>query len=48
MEVDRIADDIHRMEKKLLESKVYDQFEDRYAWPLLPLLFLLILEFLLA
>lgn len=46
VEVDRIADDIHRMEKKLLESKVYDQYEDRYMWTLAPLLFLLILEFL--
>ncbi len=46
VEVDRIAEDIHRMEKKLLESKVYDQYEDRYMWPLVPLLLLLILEFL--
>ncbi|MGQ0644686.1 MAG: VWA domain-containing protein [Elusimicrobiota bacterium] len=46
VEVERILADLRGMEKKSLQSKVFDQHEDRFAWPLAAALALLLLEFL--
>jgi len=46
-ELDRIYDDIFKMEKKALASKQYAQFEDRFQYLLGFAMFLLILELLI-
>lgn len=46
VEVDRVLEDIHRMDKKNLESRLYDRFENRYLWFLWAAFLLLFLEFL--
>jgi len=45
IEVERLLSDIERMEKKSLESKIYDAYEDRYDVFLWIALLLLALEF---
>lgn len=45
MELDRIFDDIGKMEKKELEGTLVTKYDDRYQWPLLFALFLIIGEF---
>ncbi|MEK6645173.1 MAG: VWA domain-containing protein [Candidatus Firestonebacteria bacterium] len=46
IEVDRIYEDISKMEKKQLTSKTYSKYEDRFQWILFPALLLLIFEFI--
>ncbi len=46
IEVERILNDISRMEKKSLESRVYGQYENKYQIPLIIVFILLLLEFL--
>ncbi|UCG60640.1 MAG: VWA domain-containing protein [Candidatus Zixiibacteriota bacterium] len=45
MELDRIFDEIARMEKKELEGTLVTRFDDRYQWPLLLAIFLVVGEF---
>ncbi|MBK7141673.1 MAG: VWA domain-containing protein [bacterium] len=45
MELDRIFDDIAGMEKKELEGTLVTKYDDRYQWPLLFGLFLIVIEF---
>jgi Ca-activated chloride channel homolog len=45
MELDRIFDDVSKMEKKEQEGTLVTQYDDRYQWPLLAALLLIILEF---
>jgi len=45
IEVDRVLDDIRSMEKKSLESRVFDQYEDRTGWFVGLALMFLMLEF---
>ncbi len=45
LELDKIFDDVSRMEKKEQEGTLVTQYDDRYQWPLLVALFLIILEF---
>lgn len=46
-ELDKIYDEISGMEKKELESKMFSQYEERFQYPLLGVLLLLIGEFFL-
>ena len=48
MELDKIYDDISKMEKKELEGKLMTQYEDRYQYLLLVSVILLSVEFLLS
>lgn len=45
MELDKIFDDIAGMEKKELEGTLVTKYDDRYQWPLLFALVLLVIEF---
>ncbi len=45
MELDKIFDDIAGMEKKELEGTLVTKYDDRYQWPLLIALILLVAEF---
>ncbi len=47
MELDRIFEEIAKMEKKELEGTLVTRFDDRYQWPLLLAIFLIIGEFFL-
>ena len=48
MELDRIYDEISKMEKKELEGKMMTQYEDRYQFFLFISILLLVVEFLLT
>jgi Ca-activated chloride channel family protein len=48
MELDRIFDEISKMEKKEQEGTLVTRYDDRYQWPLLLALVLLIVEFFLS
>jgi Ca-activated chloride channel family protein len=48
MELDKIYDDISKMERKELEGKLLTQYEDRYQYFLLVSVILLSIEFLLS
>jgi Ca-activated chloride channel family protein len=45
MELDRIFDEVSKMEKKELEGTLVTKYDDRFQWPLLVALLLIILEF---
>ncbi|PWB68268.1 hypothetical protein C3F09_11930, partial [candidate division GN15 bacterium] len=45
MELDRIFDEIGRMEKKELEGTLVTKYDDRFQWPLLLAIFVIVLEF---
>lgn len=45
MELDRIFDEISTLEKKELEGTLVTKYDDRYQWPLMLALLLLVLEF---
>jgi hypothetical protein len=45
MELDKIFDDISGMEKKELEGTLVTKYDDRYQWPLLLALILIVVEF---
>jgi Ca-activated chloride channel family protein len=45
MELDKIFDDIAGMEKKELEGTLVTKYDDRYQWPLLLALILIVAEF---
>ncbi len=47
IELDRIFDEISRMEKKELEGTLVTRYDDRYQWPLLIAIILIVGEFLL-
>lgn len=47
MELDRIFDEISAMEKKELEGTLVTRYDDRFQWPLLLALFLVVGEFFL-
>lgn len=48
MELDRIFEEIGRMEKKELEGSLVTRYDDRFQWPLLLALVLLVGEFFVA
>ncbi len=48
MELDKVYDDISKMEKKELEGKLLMQYEDRFQYPLALGLFLIALEFFIS
>jgi Ca-activated chloride channel family protein len=48
MELDRIFDEISSMEKKELEGTLVTRYDDRFQWPLLIGLILLVTEFFLS
>ncbi|MEW6413361.1 MAG: VWA domain-containing protein [Candidatus Zixiibacteriota bacterium] len=45
MELDRIFDEIYKMEKKELEGTLVTRYDDRFQWPLLIALFFIVGEF---
>jgi Ca-activated chloride channel family protein len=47
MELDRIFDEISKMEKKELEGTLVTRYDDRFQWPLLLALLLIVGEFML-
>ncbi len=47
IELDRIFDDITKLEKKELEGRLVTRYDDRFQWPLLLALFLIVGEFFL-
>ncbi|MGH8014956.1 MAG: VWA domain-containing protein, partial [Candidatus Zixiibacteriota bacterium] len=47
MELDKIFDEITKMEKKELEGTLVTRFDDRFQWPLLLAIVLLVIEFML-
>ncbi|MEW6050578.1 MAG: VWA domain-containing protein [Candidatus Zixiibacteriota bacterium] len=48
MELDRIFDDIGKMEKKELEGALVTRYDDRYQWPLLFALLFIVGEFFVS
>ncbi|SYZ73983.1 BatB protein (fragment) [Candidatus Zixiibacteriota bacterium] len=48
MELDKVYDDISKMEKKELEGKLMVQYEDRFQYPLLFGIFVIVLEFFIS
>jgi Ca-activated chloride channel family protein len=48
MELDKIYDDISKMEKKELEGKLMVQYEDRYQYFLFITIVLLVVEFMIS
>ena len=48
MELDRIFDEISKLEKKEQEGTLVTRYDDRFQWPLLIALVLLIVEFFLS
>ncbi len=48
LELDRVYEDISTMEKKELEGKLFTQYEDRFAWFLVPAALLITLEAVLT
>ena len=47
MELEKIFDEITKMEKKELEGTLVTRFDDRFQWPLLAAIFLMIVEFIM-
>ncbi len=47
MELEKIFDEITKMEKKELEGTLVTRFDDRFQWPLLLGIFLIVVEFLM-
>ncbi len=47
MELEKIFDEITKMEKKELEGTLVTRFDDRFQWPLLLAIFLIVVEFLM-
>jgi len=48
MELDRVYDEISKMEKKELEGKLMMQYEDRFQYPLFLAIIMIILEFFVS
>ena len=48
MELDRIFEEISRLEKKELEGTLVTRYDDRFQWPLLVALLLVIGEFFVS
>jgi len=48
MELDKVYDEINQMEKKELEGKLLMQYEDRYQYPLLLAILLIVGEFFIS
>ena len=48
MELDRIFDEISKLERKELEGTLVTRYDDRFQWPLLFALFLIVGEFFLS
>jgi Ca-activated chloride channel family protein len=48
IELDRIFDDIGKMEKKELEGTLVTRYDDRFQWPLLFALFFVVVEFFVS
>jgi len=48
MELDKVYDEINKMEKKELQGKLMMQYEDRFQYPLLIAIILIILEFFVS
>lgn len=48
MELDKVYDDISKMEKKELEGKLLMQYEDRFQYPLIFAIFLIVFEFFIS
>lgn len=48
VELDKIFDEIAQLEKKELEGKLVTRYDDRFQWPLLLALFLIVGEFFLS
>jgi Ca-activated chloride channel family protein len=48
MELDKVYDDINKMEKKELEGKLMMQYEDRFQYPLLFAILLIVAEFFIS
>jgi Ca-activated chloride channel family protein len=48
IELDRIFDDISKMEKKELEGALVTRYDDRFQWPLMLAIFLIVGEFFLS
>jgi Ca-activated chloride channel homolog len=48
MELDKVFDEISKMEKKELEGKLMMQYEDRFQFPLLFAILLIVLEFFIS
>lgn len=48
MELDKVYDEISKMEKKELEGKLMMQYEDRFQYPLFLAILLIILEFFIS
>jgi len=48
IELDRIFDEISKMEKKELEGALVTRYDDRFQWPLMLAIFLIVGEFFLA
>lgn len=48
MELDKVYDEISKMEKKELEGKLMMQYEDRFQYPLFLALLLIVLEFFIS
>ncbi len=48
IELDRIFDDISRMEKKELEGALVTRYDDRFQWPLMLAIFLIVGEFFIS
>ena len=45
LELDKIFDEISSMEKKDLEGTLVTRYDDRFQWPLLLAIFLVMIEF---
>jgi len=48
MELDKVYDEISKMEKKELEGKLMMQYEDRFQFPLFIAIFLIVLEYFMS
>jgi len=48
LELDKIFDDISKLEKKELEGTLVTRYDDRFQWPLMLALFLIVGEFFLS
>ncbi|PKK84800.1 MAG: hypothetical protein CVT49_01200 [candidate division Zixibacteria bacterium HGW-Zixibacteria-1] len=48
MELDKVYDEISKMEKKELEGKMMMQYEDRFQYPLILAILLIVLEFFVS
>ncbi len=48
MELDKVYDEISKMEKKELEGRLLMQYEDRFQYPLILAIFLIVIEFFVS